>query len=115
MKEPFRIIGLVIGILVLALAGFAAFTSVRGITHHPVPQGVTELPSTPARVVQGEEIASVMCAHCHRNPATNTLTGRPMPDLGSDPGKLNSANLTQDPTYGNVGEDRRAGGNLAPH
>ncbi|HEX8503890.1 MAG TPA: c-type cytochrome [Hymenobacter sp.] len=100
MRKSLRFLVLVVGILLLAVAGFAALVSVRGIPRNPVPVAAAVLPSTPARVAHGEKLALVMCAHCHRNPSTSTLSGRPAPDLGTDLGKLNSANITQDPVHG---------------
>ena len=100
MKKPLRIIGLVIGLLLLALVGFAGFVNVQNSPPQQGPAVPPVRPSTPKRVLQGEKIVSVMCVHCHRNAGTSTLAGRPMPDLGTDLGNLYSANITQDPKSG---------------
>ncbi|MCC3152485.1 cytochrome c [Hymenobacter sp. BT770] len=90
-----------IGLLLLAVAGSAAFISLQqSEPQQQAPAVAAVRPSTPKRVEQGEKIVTVMCAHCHRNPSTNTLAGRPMPDLGTDFGKLYSANITKDPKFG---------------
>ncbi|ALD21076.1 cytochrome c [Hymenobacter sp. DG25A] len=98
MKKPLHILGLVIGMLLLAVAGFAALINKRGNPTQQAPTAVR--PSTPKRVLQGEKIVALMCVHCHRNPSTKTLSGRPMPDLGTDLGNLHSANITKHPQFG---------------
>ncbi|MBF9237638.1 c-type cytochrome [Hymenobacter sp. BT683] len=103
MKKPLPILGLLIGMLLLALAGFAAFESERSIPPQQTPVVAPVRPSTPKRVLQGEKMVALMCVHCHRDPSTKTLSGRPMPDLGTDLGNLYSANITKDPKFG-IGE-----------
>jgi mono/diheme cytochrome c family protein len=100
MKRILRVLGLVSGLLVVVIAGLAAFVSVRGIPRHQVPVVASVLPSTPARVLHGEKLVTVLCTYCHQNQGTGTLAGRAMPDMGTDLGNLSSPNITQDPTYG---------------
>lgn len=97
MKKSLRWLSLFTG---LALAAFAAFAGIRGIPKYPAPAMLPVLPTTPARLAHGEQLAAMMCVSCHRDPATNTLSGRPLPEVGTDLGRLHSANITQDPVYG---------------
>ncbi|QKG52656.1 c-type cytochrome [Hymenobacter sp. BRD67] len=100
MKKIGRWLSLFAGLLVLAVAGFAAYVDARGVPTYPAPAVGKVLPSTPDRLAHGEQLAAMMCVHCHRDPATNTLSGRALPEVGSDLGRLHSANITQDPVYG---------------
>jgi hypothetical protein len=50
-------------------------------------------------ILEGKRIASMLCASCHFNPATNALTGHYMPEV-IEFGKIYSANITQDKQYG---------------
>ncbi|GAA4505654.1 hypothetical protein GCM10023172_33810 [Hymenobacter ginsengisoli] len=100
MKKTLRLLSWAAGLLVLAAAGFAAYVSLRGVPRYPVPTVGQVLPSTPARLAHGEQLATMMCMHCHRDPATNTFSGRALPEVGTALGQLHSANITQDPVYG---------------
>ncbi|WP_158010101.1 c-type cytochrome [Hymenobacter glacialis] len=95
-----RVLSMVMGLLLLAVAGFAEFAAKPNVPPQQAPGGAAVRPSTPKRVLQGEKIVALMCVHCHRDPSIKTLAGRPMPDLGTDLGNLYSANITRDPVYG---------------
>ena len=100
MRKALRILGLVLGVFVLAVAGLAAYVSVDGIPSYPVPALRTAIASTPARVAHGEMLVASSCAECHLNPGTGAFSGQLIRDLPQEFGKIYSANITQDKTYG---------------
>lgn len=100
MRKSLRILGLILGVLVLAVAGLAAYVSVDGIPSYPVPTLRTAIASTPARVAHGEMLVASSCAECHLNPSTGAFSGQLIRDLPQEFGKIYSANITQDKTYG---------------
>jgi hypothetical protein len=52
---------------------------------------------TPERVTRGKRSVEMLCAACHMDSATNTLTGKEMPDLPKQFGKTWSRNITAHP------------------
>ncbi len=101
MKKSFKILGSIIGVLVLAIAGFVSFAAVRGIPSYPAPKPVVApIVATPARLAQGEKLLLAACADCHLNKQTNALTGHFLTDVPKEFGSLYSANITQDKTHG---------------
>lgn len=100
MKTPLLFSWPVLGLLWLAVASTASFIGVRDTSTQQAPGVAAMRPSTPKRVLHGEKIVALMCVHCHRDPSTNTLSGRAMPDMGTDLGNLYSANITKDAQYG---------------
>ena len=99
MKKFFRYLLLIIGILLLAVCGFAAFVAVRGIPHYKAEHIDLKIEPTPQRIAQGEKLASMLCASCHYNPNTGKLTGRELTEAPQF-GTIYSRNITRDPKYG---------------
>ena len=100
MKKVFKIIGIVLGIVILAVIVFVVFISIRGTGSYAV--NVPDIPKveiTPERVVRGEKIAAMLCRNCHFNKETGKLTGRL---LGEAPqfGKIYPRNITHDKEVG---------------
>ncbi|SFP83936.1 c-type cytochrome [Hymenobacter arizonensis] len=101
MKKSLRILGYVVGLLVLAVAGFATYVAARGIPNYDLqPAPLAAIEATPGRVELGEKLVLASCADCHRNAKTNSLSGQQLMDLTPDFGKVYSANITQDKTHG---------------
>jgi len=100
MKKLFKIIGVIIGFVILAIVGFVSFIAIRGIPKYEanVPN-IPKVEITPERIARGEKIASMLCRNCHFNNETGKLTGR---HLGEAPdfGNINSKNITQDAEAG---------------
>lgn len=87
-------------VLVVGIAGFAAYIQAADIPRY-TPQPVTfVVDSTPERVARGKRLATMLCAGCHGNPATGSLTGRHMADAPPKFGPIYSQNITQDREYG---------------
>ena len=100
MKKALKIIGLLIGLVVLVVAGFLAFVAVRGVPKYDakVPQ-LASIEVTPERVAEGKRIALMLCRDCHYNPETKKLTGRQM-DEAPEFGVIRARNITQHPDAG---------------
>jgi mono/diheme cytochrome c family protein len=100
MKKLLKILGIVLGILVLAVIVFVIYISVRGTGTYAV--NVPDIPKveiTPERVVRGEKIAAMLCRNCHFNVETGKLTGRLLQEAPQF-GKIYPRNITHDPEVG---------------
>ncbi|MCR5886400.1 cytochrome c [Hymenobacter sp. J193] len=101
MKKIFRVLGFTVAGVLFVVACAAAFVSVRGIPFYEAPKPqVANIDYTPVRVAQGQKIVNAMCADCHLSRETNALTGKFLPEIPEDFGKLYSANITQDKAHG---------------
>ncbi len=99
MKTIFRILGILLGSLVVLLLIGATFIHFRGIPKYPVnaPEVKVELDS--ARIARGEHLAAMVCANCHRGD-DGALSGRKLFDIPKMFGEIHSANITQHPVKG---------------
>jgi hypothetical protein len=100
MKKVFKILGILLGIVLLAVVVFVIFISVRGTGTYAV--NVPDIPKveiTPQRVERGEKIAAMLCKNCHLNKETGKLTGRSL-DEAPEFGKIHPRNITQDKEVG---------------
>ncbi len=100
MKKAMKILGLVLGSVLLLLAGFCAYVGVVGVpTYDPpaIPEITVE--GTPARIARGEVIAQMQCMACHAD-RDNRLTGKYLAEVPAIFGKLYSKNITQDKEKG---------------
>ncbi|MDJ0366496.1 cytochrome c [Hymenobacter sp. H14-R3] len=100
MNKFLRVGAYGLGGLLLLGAGLAASIELRGIPHYAPPAGQAVVVATPARVALGQQLAVSICADCHLNRSTGTLSGQPMPGLPAEFGKIYAANITQDPVHG---------------
>jgi len=103
MKRTFKILGTLVGLIVLAIGGFAAYISIKGVPKYPVnmPPAVANLqvPRDSAHVARGAKIATLLCNECHKG-ADGMLTGNILPDLPKEFGTVASYNLTHDAEHG---------------
>lgn len=101
-----KILGYLLGSVVLLLAACAAYFNFKGIPNYKYdpPAHVKTLKVSPdsTRVARGAKIAAMHCMECHAGP-DGKLVGKPMVDLPPMFGKLNTLNITQDPVHG-IGE-----------
>ena len=100
LKTVLKWFGIVLGVIVLIVAGFALFIQLRGIPSYPTRKIDLKVEVTPARVDAGRKIVNELCANCHFDQATNRLTGKKMADLTGKFGVAYSRNITQDPVFG---------------
>lgn len=103
MKKAMKILGYLLGSVILLLAACAAYFNFKGIPDYKYdpPAGILNLqvPRDSAYVARGEKIATMHCVACHEGP-DGKLVGKPMVDLPPMFGKLNTLNITQDPVHG---------------
>lgn len=100
MKKALKIIGVLIGLVVLVVAGFLAFVAIRGVPkYEPKVPNIANVDVTPERVAEGKRIATMLCRDCHYNPDTKKFTGREMSEV-SEFGIIRSRNITQDKEAG---------------
>lgn len=98
MKKAFKIIGYLLGGIVLLLLGVATYVQLAPMPNYKVNAPDLKITPDSARTAEGRRIVLTDCAHCHRG-----TDGKISGDLwASDPtfGKLWSANITQHPTAG---------------
>jgi mono/diheme cytochrome c family protein len=86
-------------IILMALSLLAVLHACR--INYPVehPAHVT-ISRRPELQAEGKRLAMVMCASCHYDAKTKSLTGKRMEDTPGIVGKVYSANITNDPTTG---------------
>lgn len=85
------------GVLVLVaalIAVFLVYAEVDGIPRYAHTTPVRHVEVTPARVARGAQIASLLCTGCHLNPTTGRLTGKELPDVPTEFGRIYSRNIT---------------------
>ncbi|WP_375435831.1 c-type cytochrome [uncultured Hymenobacter sp.] len=101
MRKVTRVIGICVATVAVLVVALVLFISVRGVPNYTVPAvPAQEVAATPARLAQGEKLAVAMCADCHLNKTTQSLTGGLLNDLPPEFGKIYASNITQEPTHG---------------
>ena len=100
MKKALK--GLVFGglALVVAAAAGAAYVHVAGVPRYEPRRVEFTVDVTLERVDRGRRTTVMLCAGCHKDPATGALTGRHMADAPPKFGTIYSSNITQDREYG---------------
>ncbi|CAN5450593.1 hypothetical protein BH11BAC1_BH11BAC1_19370 [soil metagenome] len=100
MKKLLKILGMLLGVVALAVIVLVIYISVRGTGSYTanVP-AIPKVEITGARVERGQKIASMLCRNCHYNKETNKLTGSPMEDVPQF-GKIRPRNITHDDEIG---------------
>lgn len=99
MKRILKISALVLGVLVLAVVGFAAYINFKAAPVYEVPVKDLTVELTPERIANGQRMASMLCIQCHAN-EQNQLTGKHMKDVPAEFGTVYSKNITQHPESG---------------
>lgn len=100
MKRVFKWIGLIVLGIVLIIGGCLGFIALSGLPQYKAQKIDLKVQSTPERVAKGRKMASMLCIHCHLDPATKRLSGTQMKDLPPEFGTAFSKNITQHPTKG---------------
>ncbi|AMJ65463.1 c-type cytochrome [Hymenobacter sp. PAMC 26628] len=101
MKTVLRMIGLLLGLAVVANVGFVAFVAARGIPSYAPPKpALAQVLATPERLAQGEKLVLAACADCHLNRETGALSGHQLRDVTPDFGAVYASNITQDNVHG---------------
>lgn len=109
MKKAIKIIGIILGAIVLLLIIGATYINVKGIPKYEnkAPELTVRVDS--AGIAEGARMAAMMCANCHRS-KDGKLGGGPMKDTG-DLGKWYAPNITHHPEFGKI--DQYTDGELA--
>ena len=100
MKRTLKILGTVVLVLGVAVAGFATYVAVTGIPRYEPGPLSTKVEVTPEKVARGRKYAGLLCAGCHMDPTTRRLTGKRMVDMPAEFGVAYSKNITQHPVKG---------------
>lgn len=99
MKKVFKILGILLGVVILAgLAGFA-FISFRGIPSYEANPPTVTVSLTADRVAQGEKLVNMLCVHCHQA-ESGILEGKFLAENDPAFGVAHASNITQDPEHG---------------
>jgi len=88
------------GAVAALLAGVALYINATGIPRYAPGKVELRVEATPERLAHGKKIVSMLCAGCHRDPATDRLTGKRMPDVPPQFGVAYSKNITGHMTKG---------------
>lgn len=100
MKKTFKIIGVVLGSVILLVLCFCGYVAVVGVpTYDPPATPKISIEVTPTRVARGEAIAQIQCMSCHAD-KDNRVTGKHLSEVPDLFGKIYSKNITQDKEKG---------------
>ena len=96
MKKVLKILGIIIGLLLLIIIGIALYVNIAGIPSYE-NRAPEEYPveTDSASVAEGARMATMLCANCHRA-SDGTLGGGEMKDAPQF-GKLFAPNITRHP------------------
>ena len=100
MRRALKLLGFVVGALVVVVGGFLLYVQIDGIPNYPVEKVTFRADPTPERIEHGKKIVSILCASCHLDPTTQQLTGKRMADAPAEFGVIYSPNITRHPTKG---------------
>ena len=93
MKKVLKILGIVLGVIVLGLLVGAATIYFGDIPSYQVHAPELTVEADSAMIAEGKRIASMLCANCHRG-KDGRLSGRFMNDLVPEFGKVWVPNIT---------------------
>ncbi len=99
MRKVLKIIGMVLGGIVVLLAIGATVINVKGIPTYEAKDPTFIVDSDSMRLERGQKLVSMVCAQCHMGKDSRILEGGSMDDAGEAFGKIYIANLTH-PTKG---------------
>jgi mono/diheme cytochrome c family protein len=100
MRRALKILGLVVGALVVVVGAFLVYVQIDGIPRYPVEKVTFRADPTPERLERGRVLVNRLCAGCHLDPTTRQLTGKHMADAPKEFGPIYSPNITRHPTKG---------------
>src|SRR5215203_785812 len=99
MKKALRYLLILLGVILIAAGGFAAFVALRGVPSYTAEKIELKVEASTARVEKGQKLASMLCSGCHMDPNTGKFSGRHMADIPQF-GAVYSRNITQHPESG---------------
>lgn len=99
MKKMLKALGIILGTLVLAVAGLTGYAALTPMKTFPVSPPAVQLPIDSASLAFGKMMVETVCANCHLGD-DGKLSGR-LFNRKEDPfGEMWSGNITQHPTKG---------------
>ena len=100
MKKALKIIGIVLGVLILFIGGTLLYINSKGIPKYDTPEVEYSHVSSPEIVARGKKLTTMLCAGCHQNPISGEITGTQMLDAPKEFGIINAKNITQSKAHG---------------
>ena len=100
MKRFLKILGIVVGTIVLLVGAAALFIHLRGIPDYEPKKIAVKIDYTPERIERGHRLGNTLCAGCHADQETGKLIGTYMAEAPPEFGTIYSKNLTHDKTHG---------------
>jgi mono/diheme cytochrome c family protein len=86
--------------VVFAVAVGALYIHFDAIPRYEVESIDLRVQATPERIARGKKLATILCASCHMDPTTRTLTGKRSLDVPAQFGVVYSTNITRHPVKG---------------
>ncbi len=99
MKKLLKIIGILLGLVLLVVIGFVSYIQIDGIPKYEPGNVTMTIELTPERIARGQKIANAMCIECHAND-DGILTGKQLLDAPAEFGIIYSRNITHDKEIG---------------
>jgi len=100
LKRALKWVGVGAAVVVLLVAGAAAYVAVAPLPRYTPEKVQFEVDVTPERLARGRRMVETLCAACHLDTSTGALTGKRMPDLPPQFGESWSRNITAHPVKG---------------
>ncbi len=99
MKKFLKILGIIIGVVILLIVIAGVTINTKGIPSYETQDYKLKVEMDSASIANGERLAAMLCSACHRGKNTVLLEGR---EMDEDPkfGKIWSANITNHPEKG---------------
>ena len=96
MKKAIKIIGIIIGAIVLVVLLGAAAINFSGIPSYDTNPPDLKVEPDSTRIAEGKRLATLVCNQCHQGPS-GKLEGKFMNDIPAEFGKVWAPNITQHP------------------
>jgi mono/diheme cytochrome c family protein len=100
MRKVLKALGALLALVLLLVGALALYVARAGIPHYAPGHVQVKVERTPERVERGRRIASMLCASCHLDLATGTLSGKRLADMPSQFGTVWARNITRDMAQG---------------
>jgi hypothetical protein len=99
MKKVFRYLGITVLVIVVLVGLLASIIAIRGIPKYKAQKIDLKVDATPARIAQGQKLATMLCRNCHLDQNTGRFTGHKMDEIPQF-GAIYSRNITSDKEHG---------------
>ena len=96
MKKLLKILGIILGVVILIVLLGAATIQFGGIPSYDTNPPDLKVEPDSTRIAEGKRLATLVCNHCHMSPS-GKLEGKKMMDLPPEFGAAWTANITHSP------------------